>query len=84
MHFARTGGVNLPWSKYFRVWHAACISSFRVGRLGSGASFEKRDWSESGYRRGDIPTGARRDKSPGDLVSQGIGGAMVHADPFLR
>jgi hypothetical protein len=27
---------------------------------------------------GDIPTGARRDKSPGDLVGQGIGGAMVY------
>lgn len=32
--------------------------------------------------RGDIPPGARRDKSPGDLVSQGIGGTMVIADPF--
>jgi len=31
---------------------------------------------------GEIPPGARRDKSPGDLVSQGIGGTMVIADPF--
>ena len=27
---------------------------------------------------GEIPAGARRDKSPGDLVSQGIGEAMVY------
>ncbi len=27
---------------------------------------------------------ARRDKSPGDLVSQGIGGAMVFADPLFE
>jgi hypothetical protein len=32
---------------------------------------------------GDIPSDARRDKNPGDLVNQGIGGAMVVALPVL-
>ena len=41
-------------------------------------------WSESGHRQGDILSGARRDKNPGDLVSQGIGDVGSMPIPFFE